>query len=248
MLDLLDDEFPVFPRMMLLNTDMFNNDKELRELHQQRRQMMGELDEKIRRRRQSLWQEHEANNPARYSRKYSSSYSNINGKEKTETKDTVEENEDGAKTIQEKADTVEKDNGKVVDEEHVDVKLSQDKQDKNKWTVVQDGKTTVLNATDSDFGSKLQALMESKSKSSKTDKTKQSGEDSDEPLPPSSESSKTEKATTTTVKRTSTKAKPSQKKKETTTTPPASKNPTRKQKRKSSRQSQQKKKKKRPSK
>lgn len=231
MLNLLDDEYPLFPRMMLLNTDMFDNDKELRELHQQRRQMMGELDGKIRRRRQSLWQEHEANNPARYSRKYSSSYSNINGKEKTETKDTVEENEDGAKTIQEKADTVEKDNGKVIDEQHVDVKVTQDKQDKNKWKVVQDGKTTVLNATDSDdFSTKLQALIESNSTTTGTNKTKQNGENK-EPLPRSSK--------TATAKRTATKAKPSQKKK---ATPPASNNATRKQKRKSSRQSQQRKK------
>lgn len=161
MLHLLDNELSTFPHLLMLNTDMFDNDKELRELRQQRRQMVAEMDSKIRDRRQLLLQEHENNHPARYSRKYSSSYSNVNGKEKRETNDVIEENEDGAKTIHEKADTIEKDNGKVVDEEHVNVKLAQDKDDKNKWRVEHNGKTIVLDATDKDFGQKMQELTAS---------------------------------------------------------------------------------------
>ena len=155
MFNLLDRDFDLHPQMMLFQSNLFEDDNEICELRKRRR----EIDDKIQTRRQALIQEQEANHPARYSRKYSSSHSNINGKELSETKDVIEENNDGQKSIQQKADKIEKDNGKVVDEEHVNVKLSQDKQDKNKWFVTQNGTTTTLNATDSDFGSKLQALM-----------------------------------------------------------------------------------------
>lgn len=171
MIHLFDGELSSsFPHLMFNEcNDMFDNDKELRELHQQRRQITTEMDNKIRDRRKLLLQEHETAHPARYSRKYSSSYSNMNGKEKTETSDVVEENEDGAKTIHEKADTVEKDNGTVVDEEHVNVKLAQDKDDKNKWKVEHNGKTIVLDATDKDFGKKMQELTTSAGKTQSDD-------------------------------------------------------------------------------
>lgn len=169
MFNLLDRDFGLHPQMMLFQSNLFEDDNEICELRKRRR----EIDDKIQTRRQALIQEHEANHPVRYSRKYSSSHSNINGKELSETKDVIEENNDGQKSIQQKADKIEKDNGKVVDEEHVDVKLSQDKQDKNKWIVTQNGTTTTLNATDSDFGSKLQALMTTHNNNNKEEEDKE---------------------------------------------------------------------------
>ena len=168
MFNLFDREFALHPPMMLFHSNTFEDDSELRELRKQRREWLTTMDDKIQSRRKALLQEYEANNPARYSRKYSSSHSNINGKELSETKDVVEENHDGRKSIQQKADKVEKDDGKIVDEEHVDVQLSQDKADKNKWTVTHGGKKTTLDATDSTFGEKLQVLMTTNSSATRT--------------------------------------------------------------------------------
>lgn len=159
MFNLFDREFALHPQMMLFHSNMFEDDKELRELRKQRREWLTEMDDKIQSRRKALIEEKETNDPARYSRKYSRSHSNINGKEVSETKDVIEENRDGQKSIHQKADKVEKDDGKIVDEEHVDVKLSQDKDDKNKWVVSHGGQTTTLDASDSTFSEKLQALM-----------------------------------------------------------------------------------------
>ena len=163
--------------MMLFRSNLFEDDKELRALHDERNKALTVLDSKIRDRRQFLVKEHQTNNPARYSRSYSSSHSNINGKEMTETKDVIEENKDGQKSIQQKADKVEKDDGKIVDEEHVDVQLSQDKKDKTKWKVTQNGKTVILDATDKSFGDKLNELVTNGSSS--TSKPKQADDADD---------------------------------------------------------------------
>jgi hypothetical protein len=198
MFDLFDDrDFAFSPsHMMLFRSNLFEDDKELQALHNEKNKVLtalDSLDSKIRDRHQFLVKEHQTNNPARYSRSYTSSHSNINGKEMTETKDVIEENKDGQKSIQQKADKVEKNDGKIVDEEHVDIQLSQDKKDKTKWKVTQNGKTVILDATDKSFGDKLNELVTNGSSStSKPKPAEEAAEDDEEDAEDDEEAEETE--------------------------------------------------------
>lgn len=160
LLHLLNDDFMSPSSMTLLNNGtLFDDDMSLRKMYKERNEFLENINQEIRKRKDTLLKEHEEKYPTQYKRNYSSSKVYHNGDERSEVKDVIEENKDGQKSISQKADTYEKENGEVITDSHVDVQLKQDKEKKNMWTITHKGNDVVLDASQPDFGEKLQALL-----------------------------------------------------------------------------------------
>ena len=159
-LQLLNDDFMSPMSMTMLNNGaLFNEDAMLNKFYKEKEDFLEEINDKINERKQTLLKEHEINNPASYTRKYSSSRIYNNGDERSEVKDVIEENKDGQKSISQKTDTYEKKDGQVIQDSHFDVKLNQDKVNKNIWTITNGGKTIQLDFLKTDVGEKLQSFL-----------------------------------------------------------------------------------------
>lgn len=159
-LHLLNDDFMYPSSMTLLNNGtLFDDDMSLQKMYKERNEFLENINQEIRKRKDTLLKEHEEKYPTQYKRNYSSSKVFHNGNERSEVKDVIEENKDGQKSISQKADTYEKENGEVITDSHVDVQLKQDKEKKNMWTITHQGNDVVLDASQPDFGEKLQALL-----------------------------------------------------------------------------------------
>ena len=160
LLRLLNDDFMSPSSMTLLNNGtLFDDDMSLQKMYKERNEFLENINQEIRKRKDTLLKEHEEKYPTQYTRNYSSSKVIHNGDERSEVKDVIEENKDGQKSISQKADTYEKENGEVITDSHVDVQLKQDKEKKNMWTITHQGNDVVLDASQPDFGEKLQALL-----------------------------------------------------------------------------------------
>ena len=159
LMNFFNDDF-ASPSMMFLNHgSLFENDSIIQDLYKERNSFLEDINRKINERKETIMKEYETNNPATYQRKFSSSKVYNNGDERSEVKDVIEENKDGQKSISQKADTYEKKDGEVIKDSHIDVQLKQDKTNKNLWTVTHKGQNVVLDASQADFGEKLQALL-----------------------------------------------------------------------------------------